>query len=95
MNDDLYASLGANVDGVRNKNESRVRDLIPEVLRQMFPAWKPNGIDVEDIYALALNSLPPRYVQPGGIVLREPVGEVLLRQEIERAARIVRERPNH
>ena len=94
MSDEYYVARSANLDKVRNKNEDRVKAIIPEVLKY-FPSFEPNGIDIEDIYALALNNLPPRYIQAGGIVLREPVGDELIRQEVERAARIVRERPNH
>ena len=94
MSQDFFIGKGANPGAIRNKNEARVLELIPEVLAR-FPDYEPNGIDLEDIYALTLNNLPPRYVQHGGIVLREPVGNELILHEIERAVCIVRERPNH
>jgi len=57
---------------IRNRNEGRVIAVLEEVL-----AKKGNPLvsakDTQDIYALALNSLPPRYTQKGTIVLRDPV----------------------
>ena len=72
---------------VHNRNEGRVlRELkkmyaeLPEALRS------PKAI--QDIYALALNSLPARYTQPGSIVLREPVRLEHIQEAIRDAAAV-------
>lgn len=79
---------------IRNKNEVRVIRLLPEVLGE-FPDFKPNVLDIEDIYALALNKLPARYIQKGSIVLRESVTDDQISQAIREAVDVVRERPNY
>ncbi|MCL7488118.1 MAG: late competence development ComFB family protein [Desulfobulbaceae bacterium] len=68
---------------IYNKNEKRVV-LAMEKLLDRINDWQPEGLDVQDIYALALNSLPPRYVQEGTIVFNEPVK----RSDIEHAVRV-------
>lgn len=79
---------------IRNKNELRVISLISQVLEE-YPNWEPDGIDIEDVYALTLNQLPARYVQPGSIVLREPVHNDAILKCIRQAITTVRARPNH
>jgi hypothetical protein len=85
-----------NVDlfDIRNKNEIRVIKLLPEVLAE-YPDFKPNVLDIEDIYALSLNKLPARYVQKGSIVLREAVTDDQISQAIREAVGVVQERPNY
>lgn len=68
---------------IYNKNEKRVVLAMEKVLARIDD-WQPEGLDVQDIYALALNSLPPRYVQEGTIVFNEPVK----RSDIEHAVRV-------
>jgi len=79
---------------IRNRNERRVIEMIPHVLAD-YPGFIPNTIDLQDIYALALNSLPPRYVQQGSIVLREPVRLDEIDDAVRVAVETVRKRPNY
>lgn len=79
---------------IRNRNERRVIDAIPRILAE-YPGFIPNTIDLQDIYALALNSLPPRYVQQGSIVLREPVRQDEIEEAVRTAMDTVRVRPNY
>ena len=67
---------------------------LDDVLRE-FPDFQPNNIDIQDIYALALNKLPPRYKQEVSIVLREPVDQDMVQQAIREAVERVRENPNY
>lgn len=87
-----YAFKGVPLDGIRNRNEQRVIELMPEVLRE-FSDYRPSYLDIQDIYALTLNNLPARYVQRGSIVLREPLSDDDIRQEIRYAAETVEMRP--
>lgn len=57
---------------IRNRNESRVLRMMHKVMSEP-PGYQPDELSLQDIYALALNSLPPRYSQTGTIVLRDPV----------------------
>lgn len=77
-----------------NRNEKRVRDLIPEVLLE-YPDYEPEVLDVEDIYALTLNNLPPRYTQERSIVLKEKVTDEIIRHEIRRAVLNVKDNPQY
>lgn len=67
-----YFCNGVNLFNIRNRNERRIIHVMPRILDE-YPGYMPNSIDIRDIYALSLNSLPPRYVQITSIVLREPV----------------------
>jgi hypothetical protein len=57
--------------------------------------WEPDTIDIQDMYALALNKLPARYIQEGTIVLNEPVTDTEVELAVKRAIQTVREKPNH
>lgn len=59
---------GLPVDQIRNRTEKRVLSCMQKVLTDADRATLTDK-DICDIYALALNSLPSRYTQPGTIVL--------------------------
>ena len=65
---------------IRNRNEGRVARFLNELIQRKGSPLISDK-DLQDIYALALNALPPRYTQRGTIVLRDPV----LRKEIHDA----------
>ncbi|WP_029893881.1 late competence development ComFB family protein [Desulfohalovibrio reitneri] len=92
--EDIELLCGKCVSKVRNKNEQRVARLMPGVIREVL-GDAPDPLDVEDIYALCLNNLRPRYVQTGSIVLREPVDDEDILDELRRAATQVRKHPKH
>ena len=70
---------------VHNRNESRVLKELKKLYAELPPAARgPKAI--QDVYALALNSLPARYTQPGSIVLREPVRTEHIQAAIREAA---------
>lgn len=94
MTKDKYTVQGVSLDKIRNKNELRVVRLMPEVL-ESFIDFHPGIMDIEDIYALTLNNLPPRYVQKGSIVLREEVTDDIIREQIRGAIEVVSGRPKY
>ena len=77
----------------RNRNENRVLAMLGEVL-ESYADFTPTRIDAEDIYALTLNKLPPRYVQKITFIMNEPVSDELIREKIREAVAIVRSRPH-
>ena len=79
---------------IRNRNEVRVIKLLGEVLRE-YPDYSPEPLDIEDIYALALNKLPAHYVQAGSIVLQDPIDDTTIRDALRHAIQSVRQRPNY
>ncbi len=88
-----YAALGLDFHAIRNRNEERVINLMPEVLVE-FSDFRYTRTDIEDIYALTLNMLPARYVQSVTLVIDEPVTDDTVRLMLREAVRTVRARPN-
>jgi len=81
---DKYKIGDVDCFNIRNRNEGRVIRTMRELLRK-----KGNPLisdkDLQDIYALALNVLPPRYTQRGTIVLRDPVSTNEVYEAVEDA----------
>ena len=77
-----------------NKNEKRVIQAMEKILATIDD-WEPEALDIQDIYALALNNLPPRYVQEGTLVFNEKVKNEVVEQEVLAAIEKVRKSPNY
>ena len=80
---DLLESIDFSAVHIRNE----AREL--KELKKMYPDLPEavrNPKAIQDVYALALNSLPARYTQPGSIVLREPVRTEHIQAAIREAA---------
>ncbi len=77
---------------IYNKNEKRVVSAMEKYLATIND-WEPEALDVQDIYALTLNSLPPRYVQDGTIVFNEPVKSSDIDNAVKAAVERVRKSP--
>jgi hypothetical protein len=84
MSQKSYEVNGVPLGSIRNRNEERVVKLMPAVLAE-FLDYKPSYLDIQDIYALTLNNLPPRYKQSGSIIIREPVSDEEIRRELRQA----------
>lgn len=69
---DKYKLGDADFFNIRNRNEIRIIKIMAEFLKKKGGPLISDK-DLQDIYALALNTLPPRYAQRGTIVLRDPV----------------------
>jgi len=94
MKDEKLTVNGVELSSIRNRNEIRVARLLEKLLTE--EAEGPvDSLDVQDIYALALNLLPSRYRQYGTIVLSEPVKDAHIESAIRRAMRTVKERPSY
>ncbi len=92
--DEKYMINGVSLAQIRNRNELRVIRLMPDIIGESFSDF-PDTIDIQDIYALTLNILPARYVQQGGMVLREPLSDDQLIQAIREAVAVVKSKPNY
>jgi len=79
-----YVVRGVNLCGIRNRNEVRVIRIFPEIARE-YADFQPDILAIQDIYALALNTLPPRYTQQFSIVLHEPVDDEQIRDALRKA----------
>ena len=77
---------------IRNRNEIRVVKVLPDVLME-FPDYRPDTLNLQDIYALALNKLPPHYVQEISIIMQEPIEDNVVREAVREAITTVRANP--
>ena len=89
-----YKIGSLSVLNIRNRNETRVAKLISEILVE-FPQYQPEDIDLQDIYALTLNKLRPRYTQECSLVLNEPVTDDMIKLKLRQAVKRVKKNPNH
>ncbi|MCK5520939.1 late competence development ComFB family protein [bacterium] len=92
--DESYIVYGVSLQKIRNKNEIRVIDCMADIIEEYYDDT-PDPIDIQDIFALALNKLPARYIQQGGFVLREPVSDDTIRDTVREAVDIVFSKPNY
>ncbi|OGR34577.1 MAG: hypothetical protein A2051_13880 [Desulfovibrionales bacterium GWA2_65_9] len=76
-----YEVAGVPLENIRNRNELRVIKLMPQVLAEHLD-YHPSYLDIQDIYALTLNNLSPRYRQQGTIILSEPVRDAEIIREL-------------
>jgi hypothetical protein len=81
-----------NFSAVHNRNESRVLKELKKIYADL-PKKARESKAIQDIYALALNSLPARYTQPGSIVLRDPVRVEHIQAALREAVEMVAGRP--
>ena len=93
-----YVVAGHSLHDIVNNNAH----LVLRVLRQIYASDKSLcqcPICVEDAFALALNSLPPRYIQPTSVQTYQGsahfVSEEQVRARVADATSKVRNRPNH
>jgi Late competence development protein ComFB len=93
--DDRYRFSDFTLDKIRNRQEARVA----AAMRSLLPGAEGFcgcRLCVEDVYAIALNALPPHYVQSGSIVLRKnPPTDADVERAVSDALDKVRVRPNH
>ena len=89
-----YICHGVDLFNIRNRNEKRIMKVIPEILEE-YPEFQPNSMDIKDIYALALNSLPARYVQVTTIILKEPVTDMQVKDAVRGAVERVMKNPSY
>lgn len=84
----------ADFSAIRNRNETRVLRMMEKVMSEP-PGYQPDELSLHDIYALALNSLPPRYAQSGTIVLRDPVKDEEILTAVRNAFAVVVQNPKY
>ena len=89
-----YHYGGVSLNRVRNQNELRVIEILAAVLGE-YDGYDPDYLDIQDIYALALNKLQPRYMPEMSMDLHNPVGEEMVCDAVREAIGRVRENPNH
>jgi hypothetical protein len=89
---DKYKMGNVDFFNIRNRNEGRVISVLSGFLQKKGTTLISDK-DAQDIYALALNALPPRYTQRGTIVLQDPVTKASIYAAVEDAYDLVMVRP--
>lgn len=84
---------GVDVSKIKNRNERRVIELIPEILDEYYEDYIFEDLDIQDIYALALNLVPAGYAQPGSIVLSNRLSDYEIKSKIRSAVERVLDNP--
>ena len=94
MKKEDYEVFGISVESIKNKNESRVIQCMRELIPQ-FPDFDYCSICIQDVYALSLNQINPRYIQAGTIVLKKELSTEDFRDIVENAIQQVLTNKNH
>lgn len=94
MKKEDYEIFGTSMENVRNMNEIKVIKFMNELIPQ-FPDFDYCTICLQDVYALSLNQLTPRYTQAGTIVLRKELKDEDYRDVVESAIETVTRNVNH
>lgn len=84
---------GVDLSSIRNRNEHRVAAVLNSALGDAH--CHPDPLDIQDMYALALNLLPARYIQKGTIVLREKVTGKDIEEAVRQAIEAVSQQPKY
>lgn len=94
MNKEDYEVFGVSMENIRNRNEKKVVQFMKELIPQ-FPDFDYCTICLQDVYALSLNQLTPRYAQAGTIILRKDLQDDDYRDIVEAAIEAVTRNVNH
>jgi competence protein ComFB len=93
-----YEVASQRLGHIINYNEYVVLEIMREVYDKDNELCKCS-LCVEDIYALALNKTPPRYIQPTNIEIYKSNNNFISKAEIKKhvleAIKVVKEKPSH
>jgi hypothetical protein len=89
-----YDVFGVSLYKVRNRNELKVIEFMNQLIPE-FPGFDYCAICIQDVYALSLNQLVPKYFQAGTIVLRRDLKDEDYRDVVEEAIEKVIKNKNH
>lgn len=89
-----YDVFGISVEKIRNKNEVKVIKFMRELIPQ-FPDFDYCSLCIQDVYALSLNQLSPRYIQAGTVVLKKELSDEDFRDIVEKSIEQVLKNKNH
>lgn len=94
MKKEDYEVFGISVETIKNKNEKKVIRFMRELIPQ-FPEFDYCSICIQDVYALSLNQLSPRYIQAGTIILRKEFTDSDYKDVVEKSIEQVLKNKNH
>ena len=95
MGNPKYIINDISLENVRNRHET----IVLEIMRNNLPRetdFCGYKLCIEDVYAVAMNTLPAHYVQSSSIILKkEPPSDADIARTVEDAIDRVKVRPNH
>ncbi|MFC1476968.1 late competence development ComFB family protein [candidate division KSB1 bacterium] len=91
---DEYMIDDCQLFNIRNLNEVEVVKAI-RVMRDRYPDFCNCCICIEDVYALALNLLSPKYKQQSSIILQDKIDPDEVEDIVEKAIQRIMDHPNH
>ncbi len=91
---DKYTSFGVSLEHVRNAWETKLIKCMDKVLLD-YSEFDYCSICIQDVYALAMNQLNPKYVQQGTVMINKEYTTDDFRDIIETAVEKVIKNPNH
>lgn len=94
MKQQKYESFNVDLSDVRNAWEVKVIKCMNELLPE-FPEFDFCTICIQDVYALSMNQISPKYVQRGTVLLRKEYTEADLKDIVESSIERVLKNPNH
>jgi len=86
--------FGVTLKNVRNSNEEKVKKYMKELIPQ-FPEFDYCSLCIQDVYALSLNQLSPRYTQAGTIILNKDLKEEDYKDVVEASIEKVTKKAKH
>ena len=94
MKREKYILYGVSLENIRNAWETKVIRFMEELFPE-YPEFDFCSLCIQDVYALSLNQLSPKYKQEGTILLQKEYNDADFRDVIEIAIKKVIENPNH
>ena len=94
MKKESYECYGVNLSNVRNAWEKKIIKSMSQVLPE-FPEFDYCSICIQDVYALSLNQLTPKYIQQGTILIKKEYTEADFHDIVENSIQKVITNPNH
>ena len=94
MKSEKYLAFGVDLSKVRNAWETRLIKCMIDILPK-YPEFDYCSICIQDVYALAMNQLNPKYVQHGTVLLKKEYTDKDFIDVIEIAVEQVLKNPNH
>ncbi|MBT4290726.1 MAG: late competence development ComFB family protein [Deltaproteobacteria bacterium] len=94
MNAQIYDINGTSLLNVRNSYEIKVIKAMKNLLAE-YDKCDGCSICLQDIYALSLSKIKPKYVQEGTIILKKDDDQKIIEKVVRHAIEKVIENPNH
>lgn len=98
MNAKNYQVNGIQLEDIRNKNEKKVIQMMNELIPE-YGEFDNCSMCIQDIYALSLNQVAPKYIQDGTIMLKRKSSlkeeELEIRKVVRSSIETVIKYPKH